>query len=145
MAAAAAIPALIAAAPQIIDGIGQAKDIITKYAPTAKRVVNMLFKSHSKSPSHLLSKIMENPAQSIATAANFLQSDQAAELMKDAKSLGTIATTSHRAYKKARANDATMSKDQIRQQIMQLQSMLGPSTRSKVIPRGYHNLLEELK
>lgn len=117
--AAAAIPALIEAAPAIINGAMMAKGIISKYAPTAKKVAGMLFKAHKKSPSNLLSKLRGLKATDIAKGVGavnkFIQSGKINEVMNDVSQLQNI-------------GNSTLS-----------------SVRNPTGKIGYHNILEQLK
>lgn len=166
--AAAAIPALIEAAPTIISGAMAAKNIISKYAPTAKKIAGMLFKSRSKSPSSLLKEIQNAKVSDIQSGmskvGSLLQSEEAAKLAEDAGQLVDLASSAYKGVSKARkalksrtrVNEEGDDTQPIRRkkknplqnqtpQIQQLLQLLSNPNFQKKIPPSFHTLLEQLK
>lgn len=150
-ALAAAIPTILESAPAVINAALTAKNIISKYAPAAKKVANLFFKSHSKSPSHLLSKLKEDPAGAINKVSEFVASPEAAEVFQDAQRLVGLAKTTAKQVRGVGKQSMTpspnagmsLTKKQLKQfeQFQALQKILG----GKKAPMSYHQLLEMFK
>lgn len=95
----AAIPAIMEALPTVLSGVSLAHNVISKYAPSVKKVSSFLFKAHSKSPSHLLNKIRNiRPGDvigGIKKIGSFIGSgkalNKAQEIAGDVSMLGNLA------------------------------------------------------